>query len=72
VFEQGGIGATVYPPRRWGRKGPVLASSGIAAVVIVIAMTAFVVIAVIGLHVWGAIQDGREEKAMWSRRHPPE
>ena len=49
-----------------------LASPGIAAVVIVIAMTAFVVIAVIGLHVWGAIQDGREEKAMWSRRHPPE
>ena len=38
--------------------------------VLVIVMTAAVVVAVIGLHVWGAIQDGREEKAMrnWRRK----
>ena len=32
--------------------------------------TVFVVVVVLGLHVWGAIQDGREEKAMrpWRRR----
>jgi hypothetical protein len=41
-----------------------------AAVVIVVVMTGLVVVAVIGLHVWGAIQDGREEKANWRRRHP--
>jgi hypothetical protein len=34
----------------------------IAAVVIVIVMTALVAVAVIGLHVWGAIQDGREQR----------
>jgi hypothetical protein len=27
-------------------------------------MTVAVVVAVLGLHVWGAIQDGREERAM--------
>lgn len=36
--------------------------------VLVIAMTVTVVVAVIGLHVWGAIQDGREEKAMRTSR----
>ncbi len=34
------------------------------AIVLVIAMTVVVVVVVLGLHVWGAIQDGREEKAM--------
>jgi hypothetical protein len=34
----------------------------VAAVVIVIVMTVAVVVAVIGLHVWGAIQDGREQR----------
>jgi len=34
----------------------------IAAVVIVIVMTVVVAGAVIGLHVWGAIQDGREQR----------
>jgi hypothetical protein len=34
----------------------------IAAVVIVIVMTVVVAAAVIGLHVWGAIQDGREQR----------
>jgi len=34
----------------------------IAAIVIVVVMTVFVVAAVLGLHVWGAIQDGREER----------
>lgn len=40
----------------------VLAAS-VAAVVLVVVMTALVVVVVIGLHVWGAIQDGREEDA---------
>jgi hypothetical protein len=46
-----------------------LASSDLVAVVLVVVMTALVVIVVTGLHVWGAIQDGREEKAMrtWRR-----
>jgi phosphotransferase system glucose/maltose/N-acetylglucosamine-specific IIC component len=34
----------------------------VVAIVIVVVMTALVVVAVIGLHVWGAIQDGREER----------
>jgi len=34
----------------------------VAAVVIVIVMTVLVAVAVIGLHVWGAIQDGREQR----------
>lgn len=37
-----------------------------------IAAAVFVAVVVIGLHVWGAIQDGREEKENWRRRHPPE
>jgi hypothetical protein len=38
--------------------------------VLAIVMTATVVVVVIGLHVWGAIQDGREEKDMHRSRHP--
>jgi phosphotransferase system glucose/maltose/N-acetylglucosamine-specific IIC component len=34
----------------------------VAAIVIVVVMTVLVVVAVLGLHVWGAIQDGREER----------
>jgi hypothetical protein len=45
-------------------------SSDLPAIVIVVVMTALVVIVVIGLHVWGAIQDGREEKEMHDLRHP--
>jgi len=41
------------------------------AVALVIAVTVVVAVVVIGLHVWGAIMDGREEKEMHSRRHPP-
>jgi phosphotransferase system glucose/maltose/N-acetylglucosamine-specific IIC component len=41
----------------------------IVAIVLVVVMTAAVVVVVIGLHVWGAIQDGREEKAMHAWRH---
>lgn len=48
-----------------------LVAVDIVALVLVIVVTAFVAIVVIGLHVWGAIQDGREEKTMWRRRHPP-
>jgi hypothetical protein len=40
----------------------------LVAVVLVVVMTVLVVLVVIGLHIWGAIQDGREEKAMRSRR----
>jgi phosphotransferase system glucose/maltose/N-acetylglucosamine-specific IIC component len=45
-------------------------AADVVAVVIMIVLTALVVVAVLGLHVWGAIQDGREEKAMraWRRR----
>jgi phosphotransferase system glucose/maltose/N-acetylglucosamine-specific IIC component len=34
----------------------------VAAIVIVVVMTVLVVVAVLGLHVWGAIQDGREQR----------
>lgn len=40
----------------------------VVAVVIVVLVTAFVVVAVIGLHVWGAIQDGREQRRRAGRR----
>ena len=52
--------------------GDVVAAD-VAAVILVVLMTAIVVVVVIGLHVWGAIQDGREEKAMraWRRREKP-
>jgi hypothetical protein len=39
----------------------------IAAVVVVVVMTVLVVVSVLGLHVWGAIQDGREERRRRSR-----
>ena len=42
-----------------------------AAWIISVVAAVFVAVVVIGLHVWGAIQDGREEKANWRRRHPP-
>jgi len=47
-----------------------LVASDLAAIIIVIALTVIVVVAVLGLFVWGAIQDGREEKAMraWRQR----
>jgi hypothetical protein len=49
-----------------------LLASDLPAIVIVVAMTVFVVVVVIGMHVWGAIQDGRQEKAFReSRRTPP-
>ena len=41
------------------------------ALALAIAATVVVAAVVIGLHVWGAIMDGREEKEMHSRRHPP-
>lgn len=42
----------------------------VAVWIIAIVATVFVVVVVLGLHVWGAIQDGREEQANWQRRHP--
>jgi hypothetical protein len=36
----------------------------VVAIVLVVVVTALVVVVVLGLHIWGAIQDGREEKAM--------
>jgi flagellar basal body-associated protein FliL len=45
--------------------------SDLIPIVIVSVMAALVVVIVIGLHVWGAIQDGREEKEMERTRHPP-
>jgi hypothetical protein len=41
------------------------------ALALAIVATVIVAAVVIGLHVWGAIMDGREEKEMHSRRHPP-
>ena len=46
-----------------------LVGASLAAIIIVIASTVFVVVVVLGLHIWGAIQDGREEKANWRWRH---
>jgi len=47
-----------------------LIGSDLAAIIIVIvSRVVVVVVAVLGLHIWGAIQDGREEKAMWGWRH---
>jgi hypothetical protein len=48
----------------------VFVAADLVAVILVVVMTTLVVVVVIGLHVWGAIQDGREEKAMrpWRRR----
>lgn len=58
--------ASGHTPRVW------LLASDLPAIVIVVAMTVFVVVVVIGMHVWGAIQDGRQEKAFReSRRTPP-
>jgi hypothetical protein len=34
----------------------------VVAIVVVVFVTALVAVAVIGLHVWGAIQDGREQR----------
>ena len=48
----------------------VFIASDLAAIVIVVVMTVLVVVSVLGLHVWGAIQDGREEKEMRALRHP--
>jgi hypothetical protein len=39
-----------------------LVAADVAAVAIVVGATVLVVVAVLGLHVWGAIQDGREER----------
>jgi len=39
-----------------------LVGSDVVAIVIVVVVTVLVVAAVLGLHVWGAIQDGREER----------
>jgi len=43
-------------------------ASDIVAIVLVIVMTAFVVVVVLGLHIWGAIQDGRAENAFRASR----
>jgi hypothetical protein len=47
----------------------VLIASDLPATIIVVVSTVFVVVVVLGLHIWGAIQDGREEKALWRWRH---
>jgi hypothetical protein len=46
-------------------------ASSLVVVVLVVASTVFVVAAVLGLHVWGAIQDGRQEKARSRASRPP-
>jgi hypothetical protein len=37
-------------------------SVSVVAIVLVVVMTVIFVVAVLGLHVWGAIQDGREQR----------
>lgn len=53
-----------------------LVGTDVAAVVIVVVSTAVVVVGALGLFVWAAIQDGREEKALRAQREddsrPPE
>jgi hypothetical protein len=46
-----------------------LVASDLAAIIVVIVSTVIVVVAVLGLFVWGAILDGREEKAVKAWRH---
>lgn len=50
---------------------PIVASD-LPAIVLVVAATVFVVVVVIGMHVWGAIQDGREEKAFREKQARPD
>jgi hypothetical protein len=50
------------------RLSAMLVGASTAAVIVVVASTVVVVVAVLGLFVWGAIQDGREEKARGLRR----
>ncbi len=45
-----------------------LVATSVAAIVIVVTVTAIMVIGVLGLFVWGAIQDGREEHVMKAQR----
>jgi type IV secretory pathway VirB3-like protein len=47
----------------------VLLAFDLAATIIVVISTVLVVVVVLGLHVWGAIQDGRDERAMRAWRH---
>ena len=54
--------------------GVVFSTISLAAIVLVVALTAVVVVTVLGLFIWGAIQDGREEnafKASRRRKTPP-
>jgi hypothetical protein len=43
-------------------------ASDLPAIIVVVASTVIVVVLVLGLFVWGAIQDGREEKAFRASR----
>ena len=45
-----------------------LVATSLAAIVIVVVITVIMVVSVLGLFVWGAIQDGREEKSMKASR----
>ena len=54
-----------------GLRLELIAGANLLPVVLVALATAAVVVIVIGLPVWGAIQDGREEREMHDRRHPP-
>lgn len=46
-----------------------LVAADLAAIIVVVISTVFIVVVVLGLHIWGAIQDGQEEKRMWAWRH---
>jgi hypothetical protein len=46
-----------------------LIGSDLAAIIVVVAATVIVAGVVVGLHIWGAVLDGREETAMAAWRH---
>ncbi len=61
-------GETLRDPLVVKHTAVMLVATSLAAIVIVIAMTTIVVVAVLGLFIWGAIQDGREEETLKATR----
>jgi hypothetical protein len=45
-----------------------MVAADVVAIVLVSVVAGLVAVVVVGLHVWGAIQDGREAKEMRARR----
>ena len=60
--------ALAVPPPVTSTLSLMLVATSLAAIVIIVAVAAITVISVLGLFVWGTIQDGREEKALKEQR----